>query len=357
MKDKMMGFLFFLPSSKTLSYNWNFGSILGLFFFLQLFSGILLSFYYNTDNSFDSVQYIMYDVNYGWIFRLLHFNGANFFFFFLYLHILKGLFMMSFRLLKVWCIGVTMILFFMIIGFMGYVLVFSQMSYWAAVVIISLLSVLPYFGNFLIYFIWGSYSVINLTVKFFFVLHFLLPWLVCFLVLIHLIILHKNGSTSILYCHGDYDKVLFFPYYWLKDLLGFMVFFFFLVYIFFFPFFLGESEMFVECDILKSPYHISPEWYFLFFYTILRSISNKFFGVFGMFMSICILYFLSFFWCFGNSKKSLFFLIYICMVLTWLGLNLPEYPFLVLGQWFSFFFFFFFFLWFFFLFFLVFFFM
>lgn len=148
-----MRFLIFLPRSKTLGYGWNLGSILGFFFFLQLLSGLLLTCYYGTDFCFENVQYIMYDVNFGWLMRLLHFNGASFFFMCLYLHVFKGLFIISYRLTMVWFVGVSMILLYMIIGFIGYVLVYSQMSYWAAVVITSLLSVVPYVGEFLVFFV------------------------------------------------------------------------------------------------------------------------------------------------------------------------------------------------------------
>nr|UUA64284.1 cytochrome b [Aspiculuris sp. PC-2022] len=342
-----MGSVVFLPTSKTISYWWNLGSLLGLFFGVQLVSGVLLVFYYSTDFGFDSVQYIMYDVNWGWLMRLIHFNGASFFFFFMYLHLFKGLFMMSYRLYFVWFVGVFMIFLFMAVGFMGYVLVYSQMSFWAAVVITSLLTIFPFIGEYLVYFIWGGFSVIGLTVKFFFVFHFLLPWAGVGLVMLHLLFLHYSGSSSILYCHGDYDKIAFFPYFWFKDVLGFVMLVVMVGFIFSFPFILGESEMFVEHNPLASPIHIAPEWYFLFAYAILRAIPNKVVGVVGMMVSIFML--LTLIFCKnvigGKVVKFLgFVLLFSCVMLTWLGVNAPEVPYLFLGQCFTFFFFFFFFL-------------
>nr|YP_009186376.1 cytochrome b [Strongyloides stercoralis]BAT21204.1 cytochrome b [Strongyloides stercoralis] len=337
-----------VPVSFSLSVLWNFGSILGMVLFFQIFSGLFLSFYYVADgfNSFSSVQYIMSDVNFGWVFRILHFNGASLFFFFLYLHFFKGLFFCSYRLSGTWIIGLTIFFFVMMEAFMGYVLVWAQMSFWASVVITSLLSVIPYFGFSIVYWIWSGFSVVNSTLKFFFVIHFLMPWLVFLLVFVHLFFLHSTGSTSVLYCHGDYDKISFFPYYFYKDSYNLVVFFLFFIFSFFFPFLLGDPEMFVESDPMVSPVHIVPEWYFLFAYAILRAIPNKVLGVFFLVFSIFIFYFYVFFNNYYSVLDNLnFFLvvffILVSVFLSWLGQCHVEYPFINLSVVFSFLYFFF----------------
>jgi ubiquinol-cytochrome c reductase cytochrome b subunit len=210
------GLVLVLPSRKSLSFNWNFGRMLGFVLFAQVFSGVFLVFYFSADRvlSFDRVQYIMLETNFGWVLRLLHFNGASLFFFFLYLHFFKALFFCRYRLVFVWRSGLLVFLLVMAIAFMGYVLVWAQISFWASVVITSLLRVVPFFGPNLVCWVWGGFGVGGATLKFFFVLHFLLPWVVFLIVLFHLVFLHNTGSTSKLFCHGDYDKVLFFSFYW-----------------------------------------------------------------------------------------------------------------------------------------------
>lgn len=250
--------------------------------------------------------------------RVLHFNGARIFFLFLFLHFFKGFFIIRYRLVLVWLTGVVIILVFMGVGFIGYVLVYSQISYWAAVVITRFLTVLPA-GETLVYFIWGGFSVVNQTLNFFFVLHFLIPWLITVLIVLHLIFLHYTGRTSILYCYGDYDKIMFYPYFWYKDVINMIVFFLFMVFMFFFPFDLGDVEIFVEHNILASPVHIAPEWYFLFAYTILRAIPNKFLGVLGLIISVGIAVFFILFKFEINSiflKYRVFLFIFVCVVLT-----------------------------------------
>nr|BCD52138.1 cytochrome b [Strongyloides sp. EN-2020c]BCD52150.1 cytochrome b [Strongyloides sp. EN-2020c] len=339
--------LFFLPTSRSLTFFWNFGSILGMIMFLQIMTGLFLSFYYVASgfDSFLSVQYIMLDVNYGWFFRLLHFNGASFFFFFLYLHFFKGLYMCSYRLKGVWLVGLVLFFFFMMEAFMGYVLVWAQMSFWASVVITSLLSVIPYFGSSIVYWIWGGFSVVSSTLKFFFVIHFLLPWLLFILVFLHLFFLHSTGSTSSIYCHGDYDKICFYPYYVLKDFYNFIVFGVFFIFFLFFPFLLGDPEMFIESDPMLSPVHIVPEWYFLFAYAILRAIPNKVLGVVFLVLSIFVFFFFVFFNNYYSILDNLnFFLvssfIIISVFLSWLGQCHVEYPFEFLSIVFSFLYFF-----------------
>nr|AVV66511.1 cytochrome b [Cooperia oncophora] len=350
-KNNMLSFvnslLVVLPTSKSLSLGWNFGSMLGMVLMFQIFTGTFLAFYYTADGSaaFSTVQYIMYEVNYGWIFRIFHFNGASLFFVFLYLHIFKGLFMVSYRLKKVWISGLTLYLLIMMEAFMGYVLVWAQMSFWAAVVITSLLSVIPVWGSSIVMWVWSGFGVTSATLKFFFVLHFLLPWGLLVLVMMHLMLLHSTGSTSLLYCHGDYDKICFGPDYWNKDSYNLVFWLCFFVFSLFYPFNLGDPEMFIEANPMMSPVHIVPEWYFLFAYAILRAIPNKILGVVALLMSIVSFYF---FVLVNNYVTVLTkvnkFLVYSFIVssilLSWLGQCLVEEPYTMLSPLFSFIYFF-----------------
>nr|BAV82620.1 cytochrome b [Ancylostoma ceylanicum] len=336
-----------LPSSKSLTISWNFGSMLGMVLAFQILTGTFLAFYYTADGSmaFNAVQYIMYEVNYGWIFRIFHFNGASLFFIFLYLHIFKGLFMMSYRLKMVWVSGLTIYLLVMMEAFMGYVLVWAQMSFWAAVVITSLLSVIPIWGPSIVMWVWSGFGVTSATLKFFFVLHFLLPWGLLVLVLMHLIFLHSTGSTSSMYCHGDYDKICFGPEYWNKDAYNVIFWLIFIVFSLLYPFNLGDPEMFIEADPMMSPVHIVPEWYFLFAYAILRAIPNKVLGVVALLMSIVSFYFFVFInnytSCLVKLNKFLVFAFIIsAVILSWLGQCLVEEPFTFLSPLFSFIYFF-----------------
>nr|QXT44851.1 cytochrome b [Crassicauda sp. Ningbo-2019]WHL46734.1 cytochrome b [Crassicauda magna] len=330
-----MGFLksgVYLPSSYSLSYLWNFGSMLGIMLMSQIFTGFFLTFYYSSAEAFQSIQYIMYDVDYGWLFRVLHSNGASMFFFCIYIHIFKGLYMSSYRLKLVWISGVIIYFFLMGIAFTGYVLVWAQMSYWAAVVITSLMTSVPYLGKLMVLWIWGGYSVCLNTLKFFYSVHFILPWVLMVIVMVHLIFLHYTGSSSSLYCHGDYDKIHFFPGFWLKDLVNICFFFIFLMFAFYYPFKLSDPMMFLECDIMASPAHVVPEWYFLFAFTILRSIPSKLLGVVFMFSSIFFLMALIFPYNYYMVMDNfLFFFVSIFVWsffwLTWAGCYPTDYPF------------------------------
>lgn len=331
-----------LPASFSLTLFWNFGRILGMVLVFQIFTGVFLAFYFSPDGllAFRSVQYIINDVSFGWLFRIFHFNGASLFFIFLYLHFFKGLFIFSYRLSGVWFTGLRIFLFVMMEAFIGYVLVWAQMSFWASVVITRLLSVIPYFGFSLVYWIWGGFSVVGSTLKFFFVLHFLLPWFIFVVILVHLFFLHRTGSTSSLYCHGDYDKVCFFPFYFYKDSYNLLFFFLFFFFVFSFPFVLGDPEMFIECDPLVSPVHIVPEWYFLFAYAILRAIPDKSLGVFLLLIRIVIFYFFPFSLKYLSPLDALndflvVFFILVSVFLSWLGQCHVEYPFVDLRVYFS----------------------
>nr|YP_010618332.1 cytochrome b [Camallanus lacustris]WAX01722.1 cytochrome b [Camallanus lacustris] len=332
------GSLIVLPASKSLDLNWNYGSMLGMILSFQIFTGFFLSFYYSNDSilSFESVQYIMYEVNWGWLFRIVHFNGASLFFVFLYLHFFKGLFNFSFRLKGVWLSGLFIMIFVMLESFMGYVLVWAQMSYWACVVITSLVGVIPFIGRDLILWIWGSFLVSCSTLKLFFALHFLLPWFVFVVVGFHLGFLHSSGSTSTVGVYGGLEKVVFYPFYWIKDSYNLVFWLVFFVFALYFPFSMGDPEMFIVSSILNSPVHIVPEWYFLFAYAILRSVPSKVLGILLLLMSVLV--FMGFL-LLDNYVSSLdllngFFVycfVVFSVVLSWLGQCSVEYPFSVMS--------------------------
>lgn len=331
-----------LPSRKSLTLSWNFGRILGIVLAFQILTGTFLAIYYRADRllAFSRVQYIMYEVNFGWIFRIFHFNGARLFFIFLYLHIFKGLFFMRYRLKKVWISGLTIYLLVIIEAFIGYVLVWAQMSFWASVVITSLLRVIPIWGPIIVTWIWSGFTVSGATLKFFFVLHFLVPWGLLILVLAHLIFLHRTGRTSVLYCHGDYDKICFAPEYWGKDSYNVVVWLLFFVFSLLTPFVLGDAEIFIEADPMMSPVHIVPEWYFLFAYAILRAIPNKILGVIALLMRIVVFYFFAFINNYSSclvklNKLVVFTFIISSVILSWLGQCLVEDPFTILSVVFS----------------------
>nr|WAP90823.1 cytochrome b [Neofoleyellides sp. XM-2022] len=324
--------LVFLPTSFSLSYLWNIGSMLGMVLFFQILSGFFLTFYYSTFDAFASVQYIMYEVNFGWLVRILHSNGASLFFFFIYLHIFKGLINFSYRLVGVWISGILIYFLLMGIAFTGYVLIWGQMSYWAAVVITSLASSLPYFGKYMVWWIWGGFGVCSNTLKFFYSFHFIMPWLVFLVVFFHLFFLHYFGSSSSLFCHGDYDKVCFYPVYWIKDSLNVFFLMFFFIFIVLFSFVLCDPMIFLECDVMVSPLHVVPEWYFLFAFTILRSIPDKLLGVVFMFLSVFSLLLLIFPKYYGSMMDNILFFFVMCFIwvffwLTWAGFYPVDYPF------------------------------
>lgn len=331
-----------LPSRKRLTLSWNFGRMLGIILVFQILTGTFLAFYYTAESliAFSSVQYIMYEVNFGWIFRIFHFNGASLFFIFLYLHIFKGLYFISYRLKKVWIRGLTIYFLVIIEAFMGYVLVWAQIRFWAAVVITSLLSVIPIWGNIIVTWIWSGFGVTGATLKFFFVIHFLVPWGLLLLIIAHLVFLHSTGRTSSLYCHGDYDKVCFAPEYWGKDAYNVLVWLLFIVVALLYPFDLGDAEIFIEADPIMSPVHIVPEWYFLFAYAILRAIPNKILGVIALVIRIVIFYFFAlvnnYSSCLAKLNKILVStFIVISVILRWLGQCLVEDPYTILSPLFS----------------------
>nr|AYW52153.1 cytochrome b [Lamiinae sp. 2 ACP-2013] len=332
-----------LPTPSNITTLWNFGSLLGLCLIIQIITGLFLAMHYcpNIELAFNSVAHICRDVNYGWLLRTLHANGASFFFICLYSHIGRGLYYSSYFLIETWMIGVT--IFFIVMGtaFLGYVLPWGQMSFWGATVITNLLSAIPYLGTSIVQWIWGGFAVDNATLTRFFTLHFLFPFLVAALVMIHLLFLHQTGSNNPLGTKSNIDKIPFHPYFTIKDLLGFFIMSLMLVILTLMnPYLLGDPDNFTPANPLVTPVHIQPEWYFLFAYAILRSIPNKLGGVIALVMSIAILYTIPF----TNKNfiksnqfyplnKFLFWSMFtIIILLTWIGARPVEDPYINLGQ-------------------------
>nr|YP_009728014.1 cob [Platypus contaminatus]QIA44539.1 cytochrome b [Platypus contaminatus] len=332
-----------LPTPTNISSLWNFGSILGLCLMIQLITGIFLAMHFcpSTTNAFESVVHICRDVNYGWLIRTLHANGASLFFICLYIHIGRGMYYSSYILTETWMIGVTILFLTMATAFLGYVLPWGQMSFWGATVITNLLSAIPYLGSDIVQWLWGGFAVDNPTLTRFFAFHFLLPFIISAMVMIHLLFLHQTGSKNPLGTNSNIDKISFHPYFTLKDLFGF-----FLTLTFFSwltltnPYMLSDPDNFIPANPLVTPVHIQPEWYFLFAYAILRSIPNKLGGVIALVMSIAILYSLPF----TNNKKmenssfyplsKMLFWIFLCItiMLTWIGARPVEEPYIITGQ-------------------------
>nr|YP_002735042.1 cytochrome b [Malcus inconspicuus]ABZ02058.1 cytochrome b [Malcus inconspicuus] len=332
-----------LPSPSSISLWWNFGSLLGLCLMIQLITGIFLAMHYtaNTEMAFNSVIHICRDVNYGWIMRNMHANGASLFFMCLYIHIGRGIYYMSYKLMMTWYVGTVLLLLIMSTAFLGYVLPWGQMSLWGATVITNLLSAIPYLGNEIVKWLWGGFSVNNATLTRFFTLHFLLPFIITIMVLIHLMFLHQTGSNNPLGLNSNYDKIPFHPYFSIKDIMGmFIMMFSFLMLILMEPQMLGDPENFIPANMLVTPIHIQPEWYFLFAYAILRSIPNKLGGVMAMILSILIILTLPITHNnkFHNTKfyptnKMLFWMFTSTMILlTWIGARPAEEPFIMTGQ-------------------------
>jgi len=281
-----------LPSN--ISINWNYGSILGVILVIQIISGVILGMHYtpNIELAFLSVEYIMRDVQYGWLVRYIHTNGASLFFLLVYLHIARGLYAGSYSYPRynLWNIGVIIYLLMTATAFLGYVLPFGQMSIWGATVITNLLSAIPYIGGDLVISIWGGFSVNNATLNRFFSLHYLLPFIILALVVLHLNALHEHGSNNPLSISSNQDKIYFHPYFTSKDSYYFIIFFIFYAFLLFYnPNYLGHPDNYIPANPLVTPLSIVPEWYLLAPYAILRTIPNKLLGVIALLLSILIL--------------------------------------------------------------------
>nr|WAB21756.1 cytochrome b [Aplonis mystacea] len=332
-----------LPTPSNISSWWNFGSLLGICLITQIITGLLLATHYTADTSlaFNSVAHMCRNVQFGWLIRNLHANGASFFFICIYLHIGRGLYYGSYLNKETWNIGVILLLALMATAFVGYVLPWGQMSFWGATVITNLFSAIPYIGQTLVEWAWGGFSVDSPTLTRFFALHFLLPFLIAGLTLVHLTFLHETGSNNPLGIPSDCDKIPFHPYYSTKDILGFALMLILLVSLALFsPNLLGDPENFTPANPLATPPHIKPEWYFLFAYAILRSIPNKLGGVLALAASVLVLFLIPFLhtsklrsMTFRPLSQILFWtLVANLLVLTWVGSQPVEHPFIIIGQ-------------------------
>ena len=342
------------PTPRNLNYWWNFGSLAGIVLVIMIVTGIVLAMHYtpHVDHAFDSVERIMRDVNYGWLLRYIHTNGGSAFFVIVYIHIFRGLYYGSYKSPReiLWILGVVILLCMMATAFMGYVLPWGQMSFWGATVITNLFSAVPIVGDVIVTWLWGGFTVDNPTLNRFYSLHYLMPFVIVGVVVLHMVSLHQHGSSNPLGidAKGPQDKIPFHPYYTVKDLFGLSAFLtIFAGFVFFAPNFFGEPENYIPANPLQTPPHIVPEWYFLPYYAILRSItfdiwflSAKLIGVVLMFGSILVLFLVP--WLdrspvrsarYRPIYKQLFWVLVIdCLVLGWVGGNPPEGIFVLIGQ-------------------------
>lgn len=343
------------PTPINLNYMWSFGSTAGICLVIQILSGVFLAMHYcpDIDLAFYSVEHIMTDVNNGWLIRYIHANGASMFFIVVYCHIFRGLYYGSYIYPRgmLWSSGVIIFLLMMATAFMGYVLPWGQMSFWGATVITSLFSAIPYIGYPIVEWLWGGFSVGNATLNRFYSLHYLMPFIIAGLVIVHLALLHKDGSNNPLGINTNVDTIPFYPYFYVKDLFSFFIFVFvFSFFVFFYPNVLGHSDNYIPANPMSTPAHIVPEWYFLPFYAILRSIPDKLGGVVAMISAILVLLLLPII---NTSKirssrfrpifvRAYWFLVSDFIILGWIGQKPVESPFIEIGQWATFFYFFFF---------------
>jgi len=332
-----------LPAPSNISSWWNFGSLLGVCLIVQIITGLFLAIHYTSDTitAFSSVTHICRDVNYGWLIRYIHANGASIFFICLFLHVGRGLYYGSYTFIETWNIGVLLLFAVIATAFIGYVLPWGQISFWGATVITNLLSAIPYIGTTLVEWIWGGFSVDKATLTRFFAFHFILPFIIAALAIVHLLFLHETGSNNPTGLNSDADKIPFHPYYTIKDILGILIIFLILItLVLFFPDILGDPDNYIPANPLNTPPHIKPEWYFLFAYAILRSIPNKLGGVLALILSILILALIPFLH--TSKQRSLIFrpitqilywiLVANLLILTWIGGQPVEHPFIIIGQ-------------------------
>lgn len=332
-----------LPVPANISIWWNFGSLLGLCLIVQIITGLFLAIHYTArvDLAFSRVAHICRDVNYGWLLRTVHANGASFFFICIYFHIGRGIYYGSFHYFETWITGIILLFLVMAAAFLGYVLPWGQMSFWGATVITNLVSAVPYIGSDVVQWLWGGFAVDNPTLTRFFTFHFLIPFLVAGLTMVHLLFLHQRGSNNPLGINANLDKLPFHPYFTVKDTVGFIILIFLLVTLSLTsPYLLGDPDNFIPANPLVTPAHIQPEWYFLFAYAILRSIPNKLGGVIALVSSILILISLPFTFKpkfrgleFYSIAQPLFWSwVSVFLLLTWIGARPVEEPYIALGQ-------------------------
>nr|URX52836.1 cytochrome b [Bifiditermes rogierae] len=331
-----------LPTPTNISTWWNFGSLLGICLMTQIITGLFLAMHYcpNTEMAFSSVAHICRDVNHGWILRSLHANGASFFFICIYMHIGRNMYYGSYKLVHTWSVGVLILFTTMATAFLGYVLPWGQMSFWGATVITNLLSAIPYIGTDLVQWVWGGFAVDNATLTRFFTLHFLMPFVITAMVLVHLLFLHQTGSNNPLGLKSDTDKIPFHPYFTTKDIAGFIILIMALSMLSLKePYILGDPDNFTPANPLVTPVHIQPEWYFLFAYAILRSIPNKLGGVIALVMSIAILFILPIYKSnfsgmqfYPMNQVTFWVMTNTVILLTWIGARPVEDPYIITGQ-------------------------
>jgi len=330
-----------LPSPVRFTVWWGIGSILGVLILVQIITGLFLRIHYTADleNTFSSIVHIIRDAPAGWFMRNVHANGGTLFFFFLYLHVGRGLYYQRYISQPItWLIGVVILFLSMATAFLGYVLPWGQISFWGATVITNLLSAIPYWGPSIVEWLWGGFAVGQPTLNRFFSLHFILPFLIAGTAVLHLIFLHDKGSTSPLGDTPLFNKVSFHPYFTWKDVVGFVFLFILIGWLRFYPnIWLAEPENFIPANSMVTPVHIQPEWYFLFAYAILRSIPSKLGGVLALILSIAILFFLPISYSsrrtpFDLAKQvNIWCLIVTFILLTWLGACPIEEPYLTLA--------------------------
>ena len=335
------------PTPKNLNYWWNFGSLAGITLVIMIVTGIILSMHYtaHVDHAFQSVERIMRDVNYGWLIRYIHANGASFFFIVVYIHIFRGLYYGSYKAPRelLWMLGVVILLLMMATAFLGYVLPWGQMSFWGATVITNLFSAIPLVGESIVTLLWGGFSVDNPTLNRFFSLHYLLPFVIVGVVVLHIVALHRFGSNNPLGIdvRGDQDTVSFHPYYTVKDMFGLSVFLTIMAaVVFFLPNSMGHPDNYIPANPMVTPAHIVPEWYFLPFYAILRAVPDKLLGVLAMFAAIAVLFVLP--WLDRSPVRSatfrpiykIMFWVFLldCVALTYLGAKPAEGIYVVLSR-------------------------
>jgi NADH/F420H2 dehydrogenase subunit C len=333
------------PTPLNISYLWGFGSLSGLILVVQILTGVFLAMHYtpHVELAFVSVEHIIRDVNNGWLIRYLHCNGASFFFIVVYIHMFRGLYYGSYTHPRelLWISGVVIFILIIATAFIGYVLPWGQISFWGATVITNLFSAIPVVGQPFVEWVWGGFSVDNPTLNRFFSLHYVLPFIIVALMITHLVLLHQDGSNNPLGVPGNKMIISFYPYFYVKDLFGFIfLMLIFSYFVFFSPNTLGHPDNYIRANPIATPAHIVPEWYFLPFYAILRSIPNKLGGVLAMFGAIVVLMLLPFI---NTSeirsssfrplfRKFFWFFVVTCFILGWIGQNVVEYPYVEVGQ-------------------------
>jgi ubiquinol-cytochrome c reductase cytochrome b subunit len=333
------------PTPINITWAWSFGLLASICLGIQLITGIFLAMHYtpHVDLAFASVEHIMRDVNNGWLIRYIHANGASMFFIIVYSHMFRGLYYGSYMHPRqhLWCSGVLIFLLMMGTAFMGYVLPWGQMSFWGATVITNLVSAIPIAGPSIVEWLWGGFSVDNATLNRFFSIHYLLPFAITGLVIVHIALLHKDGSNNPLGIDSSTDKIPFYPYCYVKDLFNLLLFIvFFSVFLFYYPNLLGHPDNYIPANPMVTPAHIVPEWYFLPFYAILRSIPDKLGGVIAMFGAIVVLFLIPFI---NQSevrsstfrpiyRKVFWFLFADFLILGWIGQKVVESPYIEVGQ-------------------------